>query len=733
MNSLTREGLLQAINGGLDRRLETYDEQLQDWIRSIDPDSFFGYMPFGPPITCAFLGGFLYDVEGDERYARIAREHLVNYRRFTEYYPKDYHRIRPEYHQGLPPVPSMFTLWQYVKAYQWIQGSGCLAEADRREIESTVVDSMPAFFHFPEWGAHNRTVLRALCLGLAAQAFPRHPEAEDWDQMARVFARDSLKRWNIEDAMLYHGVWLHALIWYADVCRTPDFFDHPITRYYFEYFKQLLAPSGALADFGDSDWQSSAGLYMACFARAAREYRDPEMAFAAERIFETIREGSAGIPASEATVSAYLWLDEGVSSRKPAGGSGDVLDELAGKKIVFRNGWGPESTFLLLNYKPEKDFGVTQRDYIKNTLAVHAEKAHHGHSDENAICLLMHDGSVLLHDGGYREQLPNGKYRADYYHNRVVFREKELHPDLPILDALAYDGTHHPVETMKIDFQAFKDVEMSRTRVVDRGHGYRWDRGVIYLKDRGWFVMFDGVHLLEEPDFREPRTIGLSNLLFTREILRHGESYFDTRIDRLRNVEVPDRSRLLICFPQARGGTFWTGSQPTRRYYQDEIVVHQSFSGPVRPGGDVAFVTVLIPHEPGEDLDRLIGTVALPDVDRYPGAVALEIEDDEGKIILGMKMNTESEILTENIRPRYNWDSGRTRYGDIETDARFFYCREQEGRLSYAFTEAVRLNYRDREVFAARPTAFPLQYVGEEMQVGIAKWRAWEGVVETPS
>ena len=724
---LTREILLGAIKEGLERRSVTYDEQLQGWIRSIEPDGFFGYSPFGLPITCAFLGGFLYHVEGDEHYARIAREHLVNYRQFTGYYPKDYHTTRPEYHQGLPPVPSMFALWQYVKSYQWIQESPCLADSDRRATESIVADSMPAFLHFPEWGAHNRTVLRALCLALAARAFPGNPEADDWDQMARIFACDSLKRWNIEDAMLYHGVWLHALIWYADTCQVPDFFDHPVTRYYFEYFKQLLAPSGALADFGDSDWQSSSALYMACFARAAREYRDPEMMFAAERIFETIRKGSSGIPASEATVSAYLWLDDRIPSQMPSSGSGDVLDELAGKKIVFRNGWDPGSTFLLLNYKPETDFGVTQRDYLKNTLSVHAEKAHHGHSDENAICLLMQNESVLLHDGGYREELPNGKYRADYYHNRIVFREEELRPDTSVLDALAYDGTHCPVETMKIDFQSFQEIEMSRTRVIDRRHAYRWDRGLVYLKDRGWFVMFDGIHFLENAGSREERTIGLSNLLFTREILGHGETHFDTRIDRLRDVEMPDHARLLICFPQARQGTFWIGSQPTRRYYQDEVVVHQSFSGPVRSGDDVAFITLLIPHGKGEDLGRFLGTIVLPEVDRCPQAVALEIEDAGQKITLGMKMNLESEILTENIRPRYNWGSGRTRYGDVQTDAHFFYCREQAGAMSYAFTEAVRLEYRNQEIFAAEPAAFPLQYAGEEMQVGIARWRAWEG------
>ena len=53
----------------------------------------------------------------------------------------------------------------------------------------------------------------------------------------------------------------------------------------------------------------------------------------------------------------------------------------------------------------------------------------HGHADENSIPLLMSGGSVLLHDGGYRDYMPSGPfgaYRQDYFHNRLVFRPEKI-------------------------------------------------------------------------------------------------------------------------------------------------------------------------------------------------------------------------------------------------------------------------------------------------------------------
>ncbi len=104
------------------------------------------------------------------------------------------------------------------------------------------------------------------------------------------------------------------------------------------------------------------------------------------------------------------------------------MEDVQGKKIVFRNGWSPLSTYLLLNYRDEGDGGLNFRDYLRDTIPVEEEKMTHGHADENSIVLLMSGGSVLLHDGGYRDYMPSGPfgaYRQDYFHNRLVVRPGE--------------------------------------------------------------------------------------------------------------------------------------------------------------------------------------------------------------------------------------------------------------------------------------------------------------------
>jgi hypothetical protein len=94
-----------------------------------------------------------------------------------------------------------------------------------------------------------------------------------------------------------------------------------------------------------------------------------------------------------------------------------------------------------------------------------------------------------------------------------------------------------------------------------------------------------------------------------------------------------------------------------------------------------------------------------------------------------VKHDLEREILQENLRPRYDYASGRAAYGPVETDARFVYVHEHGEQIDYAFTEGTRLSVAGRPLFAAKPFGAALQYVGEPVQARVPKWRRWEGAV----
>ena len=87
-------------------------------------------------------------------------------------------------------------------------------------------------------------------------------------------------------------------------------------------------------------------------------------------------------------------------------------------------------------------FGIDGKEHIIQTIPVETEKNHHGHADENAICLLMKNGSVLLHDSGYRETWstgPDGQYRADVFHNKLVVRHGIADSQTRLFPFLAQD------------------------------------------------------------------------------------------------------------------------------------------------------------------------------------------------------------------------------------------------------------------------------------------------------
>src|SRR5512136_353266 len=261
-------------------------------------------------------------------------------------------------------------------------------------------------------------------------------------------------------------------------------------------------------------------------------------------------------------LDAYRWGRDDVSAGRPQNMSAEVMEDVQGKKIVFRNGWTPDATYLLLTYRDEGDGGLNFRDYLRDTIPVEEEKMTHGHADENSLVLLMSDGSVLLHDGGYRDFMPSGPYgayRQDYFHNRLCVRPEKIFwgqkageyrysvrdavPGQTLLEFMRDAGSYRAVRTQKVDFLTFDDFDYSRTRLVDDGWGYQADRIVVYVKDPECYVVFDIFKSLREGYF----TMGA--LWHTRKIFDRGEHWYDTGYDRIQAAELPQDKRLLVVFP----------------------------------------------------------------------------------------------------------------------------------------------------------------------------------------
>lgn len=678
--------------------------------RDSRPEHLRGTEPVGLHGAQAVMDAYLYTETGDEGYAESAVEILAGH---------DH------------------ALNDYIRAFREVEGAPAMTVTARRQIEERIARLADNFLeHHVEWGAKNHgTNYIVDGVKAAATVLPDHPRSADWDQFAERMVATSWGKWGIEDSHLYTPIWFLPMVNYADLTGRREFFQLPTTVFYFHYYLQLLCPAGSVPEFGDGGWEGSWERHVALLERGAAEYGNGEMKWAARQIFELFENAHEPLQHSPhgfynwpraygaRIVDACRWADDTVAESEPTGGSREVLEDQISKKVVFRSGWQPDSTYLLLNYMDVPAFGVDGRDQLRTTIPVETEKTHHGHADENSICLLMSKGSVLLGESGYRETSttgPAGEFRADTYHNRLVARHGIADPKTRLLPFLLDEGRYRFVDTRLLHFHNLRPLDLSRTRLTDADRGYRWDRVVVYLKGLDQFVLFDIVKVLTAGDYT------FASLLYSERVVDSEAGRHHVAVDQVGSAALQpnsDRASLLICFPDLHGKR--EGSEQIRRSYRNQTCVYLSQAGSYRAGQVVTFTTCLVPVAKGSS----------PEPPLFEPLVASDGADGVGLRVvaagcdlqLWAKADPEAAYLAENVRPRYTYESGRSRFGEAETDARFAYIDSRgDGTVRYGVVEATRLRYRDTELFST-PFLPIAQDDGASPRTGQVRWRAWEG------
>ncbi len=741
---ILKSDYLNYIKIAADRGWQDYPLTIEDWKKKPNHHELWGYDAPGGPIYLADLLGYLYQETKERSYAEKVRDILASYGDLRETYPKELQARRAEYRNGVPSISNFFIMPPYSRAYMRIRESGVMDAKTREKIERDLAFSLDHIFYFPEWGAHNRAMLRAESLYYGAVALAHHPNAKKWKQMAETLASDSLEQWEIEDATGYHGVWLYSLFSYAGISEREDVLQSPQVKYYLDYFTQLLTPHGNLADFGDSHWNSGWERFVPVYEKAAAINHNPQYKYVAQQLTQRALERMAkasqqpeiakiniGAGVGSVFTDAHRWADDSVKPQSPGSASQEVLEDVIGKKIVFRDGWDRANTFMLLNYRDEGDGGLLGRDYLRQNLSVEEEKMHHGHADENSIVLLMSGGSVLLHDGGYRPDLPSGQWgawRADYFHNRVVARKNKRDKTQNVFEFLRNSGAYRRVRTQKIDFLKFKAVDASRTRLVDDELGYQWDRVITWLRNKQMFIVIDGIKILR-PDYYT-----FTSLWHTRQIRSRSERLFDTAIDRIGADELPQSKSLWIYFPENTQGK-QIGTFPISRHYQDETAIYQTVSSSYKSGDYEYFVTILLPRDARSDDNFHPANIRLLEIDKAGKAVGVEITNGQEKSVICVKLDLEMDLAREPVGPRYQFDLGKVRYGDFVTDASYLFAAisEKEGKpaeVSYSAATMTKILYRDQTLMESLPNTFGLQLDGAPPRTGYARWRFWEDAVK---
>jgi hypothetical protein len=616
-----------------------------------------------------------------------------------------------------------------VRMIHQLHNSGLITPKDLRFFEEKLAEAADAAINYwSEWGAMNHSTNHVVnLLASVIDYLPDHPHVPRWKQKLAINLSSSWGLWSIEDSNNYLPIWFRPLMDYAELTgREKEFYALPTTRYYLDYFLQLLAPYGSVAEFGDGmiDLYS---YYPACFEKGAAYYRDGRYKWAVHRMFQStlIEGGFAKVWAAGCWADAYLWADDSVAEEVPKDGSRLVLEDYVGKKIVFRNGWDEKATHLFLNYLDDAPYGVDGKEQIINSINVETEKNHHGSADENAINLLMKNGSILLADAGYRETSstgPDGDFRADTYHNKLIVRNGLADPNMRLLPFLLDGGRYRFVNTRLMSFRTFKNVDASRTRLVDANRVYQWDRVINYLKGPEWFVVIDIVKMLKSGPYT------LANLFYSQDILdfdQKDRNWYDTRYSKVGQAhnDNPGTERLLIYFPE--GTKFRRGAEQMRRQYQTEWGVNITKVDSFKAGDIVVFCTLLIPHSPDREAKDIVALIKDATVYQTDRGYGIKIPTTDGFIQLNAMLDLEAEYVKENQRPRYNWESGHTTYGGLETDARYCYLQKSKNELNYAFWSATKMIYENQTIFEAKGEMFN-QDDGSFQKWGVPKWVAWE-------
>ena len=139
------------------------------------------------------------------------------------------------------------------------------------------------------------------------------------------------------------------------------------------------------------------------------------------------------------------------------------------------------------------------------------------------------------------------------------------------------------------------------------------------------------------------------------------------------------------------------------------------------------FVTVLIPHGSKEAPAELAACVRMLETDRPGQAIGLSITKGGKTYQIGAKLDMEAELIRDWRRPMYTYESGRTRYGEFETDAYMLFAVESGTTVNYAMVGAAKISYRGNVLHEQLPVRGGLNFDGSPDLPATSKLRYWEG------
>ncbi len=667
-----------------------------------------------------------YRQTGEVRYMERAKRYVLDvydvYHTLKTYQEAERIALR---NADFPTLGWMFEPEPYISTYNEIKDIADFTDEETAYVETVVELAMRPIERMPEYGPMNRSMLRALNLAAAGSSFPEHEEAAKWLKMGRHIFADSLNKWSMEDSGAYQGIWLYSFIAYNEYVPTVRTEENYVVKHYADLWARLVTPLGFIPDYGDWDLAEDWVHIAAVMEKCATLYHSAELKYAVNRFTEAQVGHASGLAGGierflRQLVSAHDWSNDDLAERQPPPHSQEACDDTIGKKCVFRNGWDRASSYLLLNYRDEPETNEIYRKNLTLTIPVKAEKTHHGHSDENALCMLVAQERILLAESGYRKGSERDcTYRSDYYHNKLIVR-KGVTKMYSFFDHIIDFGEYNPVRTERIYFYRFDEVDCSRTRLYDTRNAAVCDRIVYYLKKEGCFIVNDVVLPQEDGSYtvgpvyhaQDIKPAGSSSYVLSQTEISRGQELTYTQ---------PDDVKLYLHFPM---NEYDVELQAIDRAYRNQMTVSQFFAGYANNQFPLFFSSVLYPSQQGKPsfFDSF-------NYQKKPKGVGLQFSIGERCYTLFDRYCYESKIEDLNKRPAYSFDAGREHVFELETDAYSALTIQDSDSAYFCCVDFSTLIYKGRSFFEMEAME-QLQLDFKDPLKRTTSWSNWDDRVQ---
>ena len=88
------------------------------------------------------------------------------------------------------------------------------------------------------------------------------------------------------------------------------------------------------------------------------------------------------------------------------------------------------------------------------------------------------------------------------------------------------------------------------------------------------------------------------------------------------------------------------------------------------------------------------------------------------------------DMVRDWRRPKYTYESGRIKYGDIETNGDFLFAVKDGSKLAYTAVNLTKIKYKDKWLLDPKPALFGLAFDGSPDASGVGKLRYWKDLAD---